>query len=357
MLRAAFEGHSHRLRLAWLAGALISSVAWSALSCQPGPRAMAIQLPTGMEARFFYDAAFSSDGKMLALAEPGAAVEIWDLIARKRKSLSIPVAGEGAVCSLAYSKGGHFLAVSYGRVITIWELAGGKALVRIPLEGGGSPVAFDDDDTTLLVNLLLPSDDRPGPLGFHSQVARWDVRSGKRLSTVEFEPSHFVEAICPNGRHAVIKVKDAWGIYDLNTRAKVADLNSAHSFAFSGDGSALVSCIKSRLSVLQVPSGKELKRFDMAPPFPDGRSPNLSVSFDGKLLAAGTYPSVNSAGLISLETGKVLDSVECGPWLTMCRYVRLSPGGSMLATMTNGVNVDDQPVPPLFKLWKIPAMR
>ena len=73
MLQAAFEGHRHRhrLRLAWLAGALISWVAYSSLPCQPGMSITAIQLPTGMQGRFYYDAAFSSDGKMLALAEPG----------------------------------------------------------------------------------------------------------------------------------------------------------------------------------------------------------------------------------------------------------------------------------------------
>jgi WD40 repeat protein len=317
---------------------------------------MPLQLPAGMEKRSYYDAAFSSDGKLLALSQVGGVVEIWDLIAGKRKLLSDPGEHKNAVCKLACSSSGRFLAAACRDHITIWELPLAKETARFSLAMVGN-MAFAASDQTLLALAIPKGQGPPTGQGTDREIVRIDVASGKLKSSVNLGLKTIYPIVSADGRYAALEVKDAWGIYDLETRAKVADLNRAHGFAFSGKGSTLVSCKEGRLSILQVPSGKELKRFDMHPPFMDGYPPEMSVTFDGKLLAAGRYPDANFAGLISLETGKLLDTVECGPLLTICRYIRLSPDGSMLATVTSGIDVDDKPVVPIFKLWKISAVR
>ncbi len=73
------------------------------------------------------------------------------------------------------------------------------------------------------------------------------------------------------------------------------------------------------------------------------------------LAKGGGFPNSHLASLISLESGSILDTVECGPVESICKLIRLSPDGHSLATLTEAVNGKDQPVDPVLRLWKIPA--
>jgi WD40 repeat protein len=306
----------------------------------------------------YRDMAFSADGKTLALPKVSGAVELWDLATEKTAILPKPRGEERGAGSLVFSKDGQYLAVSYRNGITIWEVPGMKEHVRIAHEQFGQFTAFTDGDTTLLALLIIPTDDPPVPKAWRQEVVRWDVSSGRRLSAVDFgQQLQTFEAISPDGRWAVVQVfPNECGVFDLTTRAKVFDVIAFGDFTFSADGSFLVSCAKNRLSLLDVPSGKELKHFDFIPPFdPPGHSDVLSISSDGKLLAVGGYPDSRNTSLISLVSGKVLAAVECAPPLTDCKLARLSADGRTLATLSWAVNTQDQPVPPLFKLWRLPA--
>jgi WD40 repeat protein len=305
--------------------------------------------------------AFSPDAKTLALPKTSGVVELCNLTTGNTKLLPNPHGDEGEAVSLAFSKGGQYLAVSYARGITIWGMPGMRESVRIAIERFGMPMVFTDGDTALLALLTIPTDDASVPKGWNHQVVRWDISSGKRRSTVEFGLRSLFQALSPDGRYAVLEVKDErgndkWGVFDLNTRVKVFELNGFGDWVFSEDGSALISWKGNRVSLLDVPSGKDIKHFDLTPAYNAAlHYRRLSLSSDRKLLAVGGFPDANQAGLVSLESVKVLATVECGPPLTVCKRIRLSPDGRTLATITDGVNSKDQPVPPLFKLWRLPA--
>ena len=74
-----------------------------------------------------------------------------------------------------------------------------------------------------------------------------------------------------------------------------------------------------------------------------------SLSSDGKLLAV---TAGSQACLFNLNTGKLLDHVDCGE--STCTAVLISPDGHTLATQREVVNGEDKWVGPLLKLWRIP---
>ena len=80
----------------------------------------------------------------------------------------------------------------------------------------------------------------------------------------------------------------------------------------------------------------------------------FSVSPNNRLLVIGGFRKVNVVALVSLESGKVLDTFECCPPQMVCNHVCFSPNGRILATDTSGVDQNDNYVDPLLKLWKIP---
>jgi WD40 repeat protein len=361
--RSVFRGLPHRLVLSFLALRMVAGGSCPGLAREPAQRITAIQLPTGMDPHYYSDVAFSPDGKTLALAkEENGTVELWGLTTRKKEVLPSAVRDKVGGCTLSFSRSGRLLAGAYADRITVWEIAMGKVAARLPLESGGN-LTFTDGDRTFFA-LAVPKDHVPTGRGYNPQIVRFDVASGKRTSSADLGLNTISPLVARDGRYAAIEViewrpayKDTWGIYDLTTSAKIADLTCADSFVFSGDGATLVSFRRNRLSVMRVPSAQELRRFELDPPAVQGDSICLSLSFDGKLLAAGRYPDKNTAGVISLESGKLVGAVECGPKLTICRQVWLSPDGRALATMTYGVNIKDQPVPALFKLWKVSLTR
>jgi hypothetical protein len=119
----------------------------------------------------------------------------------------------------------------------------------------------------------------------------------------------------------------------------------------------LVCCGVNQISLLEVPSGKELRRLRIGPPFLLSYSPRLALAYEQKLLVAGCFPDTHFAGILNLETGKVLATVECGPLLSVCKSVGIAPDGRTLVTKLSGVNRKDRPVgtnEPL-KLWRLPA--
>ncbi len=101
--------------------------------------------------------------------------------------------------------------------------------------------------------------------------------------------------------------------------------------------------------MFEVPSGKEQKRLDVDPPSQMDAARELSISSKGNILAVGAYPSSHQASVVSLESGKVLDTVDCGPRLAICNKVQLSADGRTLVTSTDAVNVHDRPILPWLK--------
>jgi WD40 repeat protein len=347
---SVFWRRSHLLPLVGLllaaasAGACIQPV-------RPEPLVTPIPLPPGMDT-FQYLVALAPDGKTVAVAKAEGQAELWSLTTGQRKLLPNP-AEVKALWELAFSKSGRLVAAASEQGITIWDIAAAKITAHIPVEGIGH-LEFVDGDRTI-VALAIPKGYVPLGRAVDPEIVRFDVASGKRTSSRALGLFDLPDCVAPGRRFAAIENERTWKLYDVAKHANVADLGGGASVAFSEDGSTFVSCGPNGVSVLEMPSGKARKRFSINPPFIGGYSPDLSVSFDGKLLAAGRYPFVNSAGLISLETGEVMGTIECGPDMAICRLALLSPDGSTLATLTSGVDTKDQPARPVFKLWKIAA--
>ena len=299
--------------------------------------------------------ALSPDGKTLALPRGERGIELWDLTTGKPTMLPNLRGKEGGAGSVAYSKSGRALAASHGHGITIWAIPERKESVQIRRERGVLNMVFTDADRTLLAEDLVRSDDSSSPLKYKSVIVQWDVSSGKRLSNVDFGTHHF-KAISPNGRYGVIDNwrKDGMGVYDLTTGAKILGLPSVGDFIFSDDGSTIVHYTTNLLSVTEIPSGKQLKRFVAKPPVREGNSVVLSLSSKAKLLAVGGRLEDRLASVISLESGDVLGTVECGPPLTICEKLQISLDGRTLVTGTHGANTKDQPVEPWLKIWRLP---
>jgi len=329
-------------------------------------------LPVGtLDEHFRGDMAFSPDGKTLAVANYDGVVKLCDLTTGREADLPSPYPYEEEkgidwYNKVVYSHRGQFLAVAYTqRSIVLRELPRRQESVRIPLDDAGvQSMAFTDDDQTL-VTLLL---NKPGlkPVLLSAVAVRWDVSSGKRVSTIDLGEDCSFEVLSPNGRYAVAETTSKLGagpfvcrydVVDLTTGAKLFKVGGsdfdpdwavlAGSWVFSADGSALVTCNQRGLLIREVPSGRELQHFGTAD---IATTQGASLSSDGKLLAVTTGSLVS---LFNLETGEPLGDVDAGKEAA-CTAVLLSPDGRTLATQREKVGWNDKPVRPLLRAWRIP---
>jgi len=353
---------------------LLAVAAASAAGCgRPAPgRPPGIQFPelTGVVATRHYtgEMTFSPDGKTLGLPIYASPIELWSLETGKAQYLVSPFGkgsdgGSAAAHLIVFSSDGRTLAAAYpGRSIVLWDIPAGEERSRIPIarEIWVADLAFADGGRSLVAVTVRAPDDDPAPARFIYSVARWDILSGERRGDVDLGPRTPLVAFSPDGRHAVFRDsdKDRYAVYDLATGAEVLGLDNPGSlygygsYAFSADGATLVCYNRSRLSLLEVPSGKERKRLPFIPPT-GGDTNSLSLSADSRLLAVAGLRGRRTVGLVSLESGRVLGAVEYGPPGMLCRTICLSPDGHTLATNTWAINDKDQSVDPLLKLWSI----
>jgi hypothetical protein len=302
---------------------------------------------------------FSPDGKTLALSRWDS-VELCDLMTGSSTTLTDLQADatRARPRKVAYSKSGRSLAVDYyKRGITLWDIPTGKKQGAIPLEEQAEvmDMVFTDGDRTLVAGVIRATDARTGSRRWECVAMSWEIPSGKPRWSVNFGHELLFEFLSPDGRYAVLRMTSLeWGVFDLATRAKLFGLGGPASSVFLADSSAVVSFRGTRLSLLDVPSGRVRRYLEIAPIAPDRRQ--LAISSDGKLLAVPGSPEARLASLIGLGSGELLATVECGSPLMICETIRFSPDGRTLATDTYAVDRNDQPVQPLLKLWRVPAV-
>ncbi len=299
----------------------------------------------------------SPGGETLALPLEDRGVQLWDLKSGRASMLPNIHGKEGGVGSVAYSATGRALAASHGlNGITIWAVPEGRESKRILQSRGALHMTFTEGDRVLLAEDLKSIGDDPNPLNSHCLTLRWDTATGNLRSSVDFGPGYLFDAISPCGRYGVADTPELTvGVDDLTTRARLFELPKFGNSSFWHDGSRVVHLIGTRISIIEVPSGKVLKRLDVdTPPPMSPDSHPLSLSSRVNVLAVGRYPTSNLASLISLDSGKVLGSVECGPPLTICERIRLSAEARILVTGTYAVNSHDEPIDPWLKVWRLP---
>ena len=263
------------------------------VSCLPSlpPKGGAIAIAVPEIKNWPLDLCWTHDGQRLVLATE-VGLEIWDVgMGTGPIQISRPPV-VGAVGDLAYSKSGQFIAVSHGDSISIWDNSEWRrvATIKCSMSFGGL-MTFSDNDATLVVVWLRESASKPVPVGMHALITKWDVHSGELLSSVDLGPNCSCKALSPSGRYGVIRtVGEGTGIYDLSTREialKDSHIGFIGSSIFMQDGVSLINHRAHEISILKVPSGTEVKHLSVNIGDNRGDDSLLSVSADGRLLAAG----------------------------------------------------------------------
>ena len=351
-----------------MATALLGAVGVGLYRTKVGPAAgtAVLELQGFIEARHHSGAlAFSPDGEALALPErDGGTVDVWGMATRRRTHSLVSSFNARAAPAdrVTFSSDGALLAVFYReRGVAVWNLRTDSEQARILITDPKwvSDMAFADGGRSLVTMVASVTDeDRKGGRKNYSAV-HWDPSTGENQLTQAFDPFLTFKALSSDGRYVVLEQEAlANTVFDVSTGKKVSDVQAFGGFCFSADGSVVVSYSGRRIALWDVRSGTQLRRFAFPSSYltPGYEDPGcISLSHDNKLLAVGMFIKVNQVGIISLESGKVLDTFECCPPRMICHLVRFSPTGRILVTDTESTNMKDADVEPLLKFWQIPA--
>jgi WD40 repeat protein len=300
--------------------------------------------------------AFSPDGKAIALPKASdGRVEIWDLETRSVRYLESPFGKDGArAFDVAFSKDGRFLAANFEPGgVGVSGIARPEKQIQIPIPEPTwfTAMAFQRGAPKLVT--IIGTNFAPGDYS----SARWDVLTGKLEETHQFDRGLQFQALSPDGQYALFHNGREHVAFESVTGKKVVAFAGSGEAVFSDDASMLVSYDGESVTRWAVPTGKKLGRiqFESSREPPGGRTRGrLSISPDNRLLAIGCFTQVNLVAIVSLESGKVLDTFACCPRLMFCSKVRFSPDSRILVTDTEEHNQNDQPVEPLLRFWKIP---
>ena len=190
--------------------------------------------------------------------------------------------------ALAFSPGGRLLAVgSEGKVAEVWDVAAHKRVLRLDgLPGAVFAATFLPDGHTLVLGL------RSVNIAPEDAIQFWDVRTGKKVRSLE-HPGEWIElSASPDGRWLVAT---GFGekpviVYDL-TEGKVAHVLLGHEHgtyhaAFSPDGRLLATGGDegdNTVRVWELATGRQIHCFRGHHSSVSG----LAFSADGRTLASG----------------------------------------------------------------------
>ena len=265
-----------------------------------------------------YYAAYSPDGRTLATASAGKAVQLWDLSdpARARRLGPPLTAGSGWISSAVFSPDGHTLAASgEDGLVRLWNITDPRhpAPLTAPLNGHDGSISLlayspdgrllasaNDDHTVRLWNVADPAHPQPlgAPLAGHTALVR----------AVAFSPDS--RTLVSGGDDRTLLL---WDVSDPAHPARVGAPMVGHtglvqSVAFSPDGRTVASGSADTTAQLWNVA-------DRAHPTPLGARLTghtglvWSVAFspDGRLLATGSADgsvklwNVASPGIIKLR--------------------------------------------------------
>jgi WD40 repeat protein len=302
--------------------------------------------------------AFSPDGRTLAIPmNAERQVDLWEFQTGEVRHVEPQIGRDIAWGSdVAFSKDGRFLGSFFGPGnVTVYDVATRKQRVsiRVSKPGWFAGMAFRAGTAKLVIvtGVILES-------GLPSYTsARWDVLTGKKEETHEYFRGLQFRTISPDGHYVLLQNGREQVTYDSGTGKQVFTVVEGGQSRFSDDGSILVSYDGEQVTRRAVPSGETLRKIE----FQSSRSPpgysmtdRFSVSPNNKLLAIGGFTKVNTVALISLKSGRVLETFECCPPSMSCYMVCFSPNGRILATNTSEADENDRAVKPILKFWVIP---
>jgi WD40 repeat protein len=211
--------------------------------------------------------------------------------------------GKGVITDAAYSPDGKWIGVASTIGISLHQADTLDELVFMEADSAVRGIAFSPDGKTLAAGLDSGS------------IEVWTVEGalvrsleghGERVNSVAFSPDG--DLLASGSVDATVRL---WQVSDGTLIGTLRGHNSAvSSVAFSPDGLALFSGSQDgTVQMRQIPAGELLRRF---------RGHNivdLSISADGKILAAYEASSAPEGGVLNLwqiESGEKLQSIKGG---------------------------------------------
>jgi RNA polymerase sigma factor (sigma-70 family) len=194
--------------------------------------------------------AFSPDGKLIAAADYGANVILWDS-QTGREIRTMHAAGKRGVDRIAFAPDGKsLLGASIDDPFCIWDVATGKRTHSWDPFAIGAMHKTDADHAERAMGLAFSHDLKYVALGVQgeSRLVVCEVETGKLVDSIKKLPGTPVSiAFSPDGKTI------AWGtwegpihLHDRKTGAKVAELTGHRGrvldLEFTADGKHLVSC-------------------------------------------------------------------------------------------------------------------
>ena len=191
---------------------------------------------------------------------------------------------------------------------------------------------------------------------FRSSSELRDVTTGKREEYHEYYQGVEFQTISPDARY-ILHMSGREQIVSESESGRrafaVMELSRSH---FSPDGTMLVSYDGEGLTRWGVPSGKKLGRVQVSVDKGLLLSDSLvfAVSPGNKLVAIPSLLQRNTTSLVSLESGRVLATIECCAPLMDSKGACFSPNGKILVTDTYVSDAMDRRVGPVLRFWRVP---
>jgi RNA polymerase sigma factor (sigma-70 family) len=236
--------------------------------------------------------AFKPDGKSLVLFDNFTCRSIDVPTGKEIRSFTQDV--EGFALYPTFDPSGSLLAIHSSNILRVVDVASGKERFRTPVEGTliGSAAVAPDLKTVAVA------------IANKETVLLFDASSGKLLHKLQGPPNSRagVLVFAPDGK-TLFSGGDSPVFWDLTLNKVAGQVNGHYGrscAAFSPDGKRLAFGGSQHAVLVEVPSGKEIRRL------PAGNALSLAFSKDGRTLLVGAWGGDVSQW--NVETGRLLEA-------------------------------------------------
>lgn len=260
------------------------------------------------------------DGRLLAVAENGGAIRLWEPIEGKEspRTFSSP----NTCHEVRLSHDGKLLAASTGRSVLVWDVASGNELHKLPIDSGGLIAAM----TALSPDNKYLAAPNGGEQFFPTNIVLWDLANGKKVHEISCD-GYSAAVFSPDGKWLAVAGNNSISVWDVATGKERRKLTTGGSSPmFTPDGRTLAYRHGATIHLWNLETGR---------PFPHRQGHQSFVrpsafSLNGKLLASAANKEII---LWDLATSKQLHLLA-GHQSSVSRLA-FSTDGKTLITASN----------------------